>query len=173
MPRVKEGRLSFKFPSDWEVTKLDEWTFYRAQFAGCCGGAKAVDILAIHRKTAWLIEVKDYRIYPRTKIVELPMEVAVKVRDSLSLLVAASLPHNNHAEERRLARQALRVDTVRVVLHIEQPQTPSKLRPQVVNPADLKQKLKQLLRAIDPHPKVVGMTGKVNVPWNTFDLPQR
>jgi hypothetical protein len=42
-----------------------------------------------------------------------------------------------------------------VVLHLEQPTQHSKRFPRAIDPAHVTQKLKQLLKAIDPHPKVV------------------
>ncbi len=40
-------------------------------------------------------------------------------------------------------------------LHLEQPRATSKLFPQIIKVSDLTQKLKQRLKAIDAHPKVV------------------
>ncbi len=61
MPEIIEGQLTFSFPSDWQASKFDEWSFYRNQFQQVCDGAKAVDILAVEpRVCLWTIEVKDY-----------------------------------------------------------------------------------------------------------------
>ena len=51
-----------------------------------------MDILAQDpAATLWLLEIKDYRRSPRTKAIGLADEVALKVRDSLALLVAAAM----------------------------------------------------------------------------------
>jgi hypothetical protein len=147
--------LIFDFPDGWLVTKYDDWGFYRSQFAGCCGGNKGVDLLALdpQAKTLWLVEVKDYRRYRRGKEIALWGEVALKARDTLAGLVAAGA--NGVAPDRELARQVLQAQTLRVVCHLEQPAKPSKLFPRPFNPADLRQKLRQLLKPIDAHVLVV------------------
>lgn len=156
MPVIVEGQLAFHFPEDWQASKLDQWSFYRNQFANVCGGAKAIDILAIApgRASIWQIEVKDYRQHPRTKVINLADEVAQKVRDSLAALVAAKANANTD-HEKELAALALQCSKVRVVLHLEQPAKPSKLFPKSIDSAKVEQELKRLIKAIDPHPLVV------------------
>jgi hypothetical protein len=147
--------LDFEFPDDWLVTKFDEWAFYRNQFAGCAGGSKGVDLLALdpNTKTLWLLEVKDYRRHGREKEATLWEEVALKARDTLAGLVAARA--NGVNDDRRMAQQVLRARSLRVVCHLEQPANPSKLFPQPFSRADVRQKLRQLLKPIDPHVLVV------------------
>lgn len=154
MTVITEGGLSFHFPVDAIASKYDEWSFYRNQFNQICNGSKAVDILYLHNRTLWLIEVKDYRINRRTKPTDLADEIALKVRDTLAGLTAAQV-NANDATERQLARQALETTCIRVVLHLEQPQKPSKLFPRFIEPANAKMKLKQKMKAIDPHPVVI------------------
>lgn len=111
MQRHNVDGLNFDFPDDWQVSKYDDWSYYRNQFAKMWNGIKSLDLLAVDPvQTAWLIEVKDYRVNQRTK--------------------------------------------------------PSKLRPQAINPADLKQKIRQLLKPVDAHPIVVGMTTMGALGWN-------
>ena len=163
MPSLTEGQLIFQFPDDWKATKLDDWSFYRNQFQSVCGGAKAVDLVAVEPRTCfWKIEVKDYRRHRRTKTIDLAEEVAVKVRDSLAALVAARANANDR-DERELAAAALRCRRLRVVLHLEQPAKQSKLFPRAIDPAAVQQRLKQLIKAIDPHPLVLetGRLGEV------------
>lgn len=151
---LKEGRLTFSFPDDDCVSQYDSWSFYRNQFNACFGGTKAIDFLYVEEGTTWLIEVKDYRAHPRTKAVDLGDEVATKVRDTMAGLVAAQCNANN-PEEQKLASLALKQNCIRVVLHLEQPEKQSRLFPKAVDPVNVKIKLKQLLRAVDAHPKVV------------------
>ena len=154
MQEFVEGRLTFSFPKPLSAQQYDGWSFYRNQFTSAFGGAKAVDFICLDKDCAWLIEVKDYRLDRRTKPGELGEEVANKVRDTLAGLVAASCNANDE-DERRFAAKVLKKNTLRVVLHIEQPEKHSKLFPRIVNPASLVMKLKQLLKAVDAHPLVV------------------
>jgi hypothetical protein len=91
--------------------------------------------------------------------------VADKISDSLSGLVAAQCNANDPAEK-AFAGDALRVQRLRIVLHVEQPQKVSRLFPRAIDPADVKSKLKKLLKAIDAHPMVVDQYSRPgNRPW--------
>lgn len=180
MPTIPVGALTFEFPTGWQVSQFDDWSFYRNQFIQCgeactpcskCGhknvfGAKAIDVLAIDGNACcWIIEIKDYRHSKRTKVIDLPDEMALKVRDSLAALVAARV-NANDTDEKALAMAALRCSGLRVVLHLEQPAKPSTLFPRGIDPANVKQRLKQLIKAIDPHPLVIEMGRMENVAWS-------
>jgi hypothetical protein len=189
MPIIEVGALTFRLPNSWTAAKLDDWSFYRNQFirlssglrqpcGGCgaelrcqhCGtaktqGIKAVDILAQDPAAAlWLIEVKDYRQSPRTKAIGLADEVALKVRDSLALLVEAAMSASD-PQEQSFARGALTRRRVCIGLQLEQPKQHSKLFPRAIDPADVLQKLRQLVRSIDPHPRVYEMGTNMTPPW--------
>lgn len=173
MKTITEGRLTFDFDDTWTVLKYDDTSYHRNQFQSACGGTKAVDIVAFRPKScAFLVEAKDYcrpasdyRDHPRTKIADLPQEVAEKVRDSLAGLAAARLRANDGVE-RQVAADFFRCGDMRVVLHLEQPSKHAKLYPRgAVDLADVEQKLKQLLHAVDPHPRVVDRTSTGNLPW--------
>lgn len=162
---LTEQQLAFTFADGVEPSQYDEWAFYRNQFNAVCGGTKAVDFVCLDGDQLWLIEVKDYRRHRRTKLVELGDEVAAKVRDTLAGLVAASC-NANEAEEQRVAQQAVRRSRLRVVLHLEQPRNPSKLFPRAVDTDDVLLKLKQRLKAVDSHPKVVDQSNLgAEMPW--------
>ena len=166
MKTIKEGHLSFTFNSTVKASKYDAWSFYRNQFQNrCARDNKAVDLLCNETSTSWLIEVKDYRQNPRTKPTDLADEVATKVRDTLAGLVAAKTQAVD-ANEQEFARNWLSTHKIRVVCHLEQPSKSSRLRPRVIEPDKLKQKLRTVLKAIDPHPIVTNtsdVSGKV--PW--------
>ena len=189
MPSLADGVLTFDFPADWQAAKLDEWSFYRNQFqrlgsglrvtcpkcdvelrclqcqSAMTSGIKAVDFLAVERKeSTWLIEVKDYRKQRRTKTIDIADEIALKVRDSLAMLMAANSNANDPAEK-KLARAAIGALGIRIVLHLEQPPSHSKLFPRAIDPAKVQQRLKQLLRSIDPHPRVLEMANPGTVGW--------
>lgn len=165
MPSITEELLTFDFPNGWQASKFENWSFYRNQFQKTCGGAKAVDILAVEYTTClWKIEIKDYRQHRRTKSIDLPYEVAMKVRDTLAALVSARVNANDD-NEKALAQAALLCGRIRVVLHLEQPTKHSKLFPRAIDPAKVQQRLKQLIRAIDPHPLVLETNRMNYVAW--------
>lgn len=165
MPHVEVDGLLFMFPDAWLTGKFDEWVFYRAQFSTMWDGIKAIDLLAVDPdQTAWFIEVKDYRLFPRTKPTELADEIAHKVFDTL----AALLPAKTSAsvlEEKSLAGAVLRARKIRVILHLEQPAKPSRLRPRAINPADLTLQLRIKLKPIDTHPFVAEKSNMGSLNW--------
>ncbi|HQR41459.1 MAG TPA: hypothetical protein PLX97_02220, partial [Gemmatales bacterium] len=140
------------------------------QAIAICGGSKAIDILALEASSCcWLLEVKDYRQHRRTKTINISDEIAAKVRDTLAALAGAQ-HHANDQEEKNMARRALRSGSIRVVLHLEQPTKSSKLFPRAIEPVDVTQRLKQLLKPIDPHPKVVELSSMAGIPWEVSSL---
>ena len=165
MTEIQEGDLKFRFPDHCMVGKYDEWSFYRNQFNSIEGGSKAVDILCVSDDVAWLIEIKDYRLHPRTQLTDIVDELARKVRDTLAGLAAASANANDHYE-RALARRALQKRRWRVVLHLEQPTTPSCLWPKPFDVANVRLQVSKKVKVIDAHPKVLHKeTKRPNVPW--------
>ena len=170
MTTIAEGSLTFSFPDSDLASKYDDWAFYRNQFQNVAGGSKAVDILFVTAHEAWLIEVKDYRLHPRTKTIDLAAEVAMKARDTLAGLAAASV-NANDAQERKLAQRALSKRRWRVALHLEQPTHSSKLRPKPVDPTSVGDKLRRELRAIDAHPKTVDRSTSAGLVWGVATVP--
>lgn len=161
MPALDIDGLTFTFPDQWDASKYDEWSFYRNQFSRQGSGIKAVDAIAIDSDgMVFLIEVKDYRHPDTEKPSELPAAIARKVLHTLSAMLPAKL-HASDPDEARLAGNVLKCRSLRVVAHIEQPQS----HRGVVDPANLKQKLRELLRAIDPHVKVVSTANMQRLPW--------
>jgi Holliday junction resolvase len=185
---ITEGSITFTFPDGWSASQVDDWSFYRNQFAGhfdgirhCCKkcraevscracqaktalGMKCIDILAINGNIAWLIEVKDYRMHQRIKTINIADEIAIKVRDALAMLLAAS-KNANDGTEKQVAIETTNSTRLRVVLHLEQRTTTSRLFPRAIDPADVLQRLKQLLKAVDPHPIVCEIANMQNVAW--------
>jgi hypothetical protein len=172
MPILTEQKLACAFPDGWHATKYDGWSFYRKHF-NRCSDSKAVDFLAYDPvgRTLWLVELKDYRRFRRTKDerISLWAEVAVKARDTLAGLFAAKV--NASEPDQPFAARCLGAQKVRVVLHLEQPRTNSALFPRAYDRADVQQKLKQTLGAIDPHPKVVETNLMAGVPWTAESIP--
>jgi hypothetical protein len=165
MTVLSEGRLQFTFGSLCQAEKYDDWSFFRNQFQNTCGGAKAVDFICLSRNTSWLIEVKDYRQHKRTKPQDIGDEIAIKVRDTLAGLVAAKVNATN-PDEKTFAKKALQSKTIKVVLHLEQPEKHSRLFPRAIDPASVTQSLKRQLKAIDAHPRIVNRTKiAANMDW--------
>ena len=158
MTVLQEGKLKWTFSKGWLAQKYDEWAFFKGKqsFQGVVDETKAIDIVALdlNNQVLWLIEAKDYRLHRRQKQQRLDDEIAHKVRDTLGGLLAAA-KNANVAAEKAFAKQAIQASKLRVVLHLEQPKNQSKLFPRTFDPADLAQKLKQRLKCIDPHPKVM------------------
>lgn len=155
MPNVTlvEGRLSFAFANVDFAERYDDWQHYRNQYNRTCGSSKAVDFLVSKNGQIWLIEVKDYRQHKRSKAIDLADEIALKVRDTMAGLVSAKYLAND-INEASAARAALSKTRLRVAFHLEQPRQPSRLFPLSVDPANIKMKLRQILRFADPHPEI-------------------
>jgi hypothetical protein len=69
------------------------------------------------------------------------------------------------AIEKSIACEISKAKRLRVILHLEQPTKHSKLFPRAINPADVKQKLCQLLKPIDAHPFVAESTRMGTLEW--------
>ncbi|WP_448573624.1 hypothetical protein [Trichothermofontia sp.] len=166
MIEIQVDSLIFQFLCSWEVTKYDEWAFYRNQFSKMQFGTgiKAVDLFAINDEVIWLIEAKDYRQHSRTKVIDLADEVAQKVFCTLAAILPAKINASDTSEQ-NFAKKIFRCQQLRVVLHLEQPIKHSKLFPRAIDPAKLKLKLRTLIKPIDPHPMVVESTQMRGLQW--------
>lgn len=164
MITLREGNLEHHFEDGWLASKYDEWPFYTEHFQGALGGNKAVDFVAQDPSdTLWLVELKDYRVHPRTKTIDIVDEVAVKVRDSLAGILAAARWHSDHVRQAD-ARRHIGAKRLRVVLHLEQPKAHSKLFARKYDISRLQQKLKSIVKVVDAHPLVVEL-GCTDLPW--------
>ncbi|WP_437675735.1 hypothetical protein [Sorangium sp. So ce131] len=165
MPTVRVEKLEFEFPSSWKVSKYDDWEFYRRQFAKIWNGINSLDLLVVEPdRTVWLVEAKDYRFHQRTKPSELHDEVARKVFDTLAAMLPAKV-NASSAEEAKMAAAVLGAKKLRVVLHLEQPKKHSTLRPRAINPADVQQALRRVLKPIDAHPFVAETSRMGSLAW--------
>ncbi len=169
MTTVTEGALAFRFPNQWRVGKYDEWVYYLGHFQNVCRGAKGVDVVAVAPNGClWLIEIKDYRAGPRDNPLDLADEFAQKVRDTLAGIAAARVRAND-AAEKETADRACGCSDIRVVLHLEQPAKGTRLHP-IEDVSKLLLKLKQRLRAIDRHPKVVSVAESSGLRWTVTEV---
>ncbi|MCJ1704389.1 hypothetical protein [Rathayibacter sp. VKM Ac-2926] len=150
MVEIKEKDLVFSFEDEWEVSKYDEWAFYRNRLNKM--NAKGVDIVAIRESILYLIEIKDYT-HPNSKRIPfdtLPLEIAQKCLDTLGGLVAAR--EWAVGDEQAFAVIALRATRVKVIFHVHLP--PSKGgRLSNANGvlANFKDSIGSKVRGIDPH----------------------
>lgn len=107
-------------------------------------GIKGVDLIAIARQDIWLIEVKDYRQSRRTKAQDIAEEVTEKVLYTIAAMLPAKINASDKSEA-NFARKVLQGKQLHVVLHLEQPETHSRLFPRAINPVDVRQKLRRLM----------------------------
>ncbi len=150
MTKVHEGAYHYAFPSGWIVVRLQEDDFYRRHFQGFNGGSKEVDFAALDAKAAclWLMEAKDYSLHPRSKPGDVIEEVASKVRDSLACIEAMKISAGSNAYSRSVAEALSKAQSCRVAFHLELPATEN-LALSRIDVADMKIKLRSLMRAVD------------------------
>ena len=151
MGKITEGKLTIEFPTNWQVMKYDETTFYQKHFQKLAE-SKAVDFVAFEDGSddqLWLIELKDYRIHRRTKAGDLFLEIASKVRDTLASLYIAQ--RKEEVDVHSFVKMAAAKKRMRIVLHLEQPQRPSKLYPLAVERNKAQIKLRQQVQVVDRH----------------------
>jgi len=163
MQSFQVDSLTFHFPHSWQVSKYDEWSFYRNQFYKMWNGIKAVDLIAVENGVVWLIEAKDYRQHRRTKLIDLADEVADKVFCTLAAMLPAKI-NASEPSEKNFARDVCAGQRLRIVLHLEQPVKHSKLFPRI-DSANVQLKLRTRIKPIDPHPKVVESTNMQRLAW--------
>lgn len=173
-----EDRLLFSFPDDWILCRPQDTSYYTRHFQTFCDGCKEMDFLAFDpgANVLWLIEVKDYRVHPRTKQKDLADEVACKTRDVLALLLAGGIRDNAGSFSGKVQickfwEQAKNVRGIRVVLHCELPSSPpSKLFPGIKDAANLQTKLAQKMRCIDPHAMFTSLSHSCALAWTVREI---
>jgi hypothetical protein len=166
MPVVDEGAFRYQFPDHWTAVKFDGISFYLKSFQKFAGGNKAVDVVAVEPRsngracTLWLIEAKDYRVHPREKMVPVGQELAEKALGTLACLLAgrANAGDTGQVMADRVWNDAMQIEKIRFVFHFEQPDKPSRLFPQPIDPKSIKDDIRRSLRAVDPHPDGGGFT---------------
>lgn len=166
--QIVEGNLTFDFPSDWLIEKVDSWDFYRKKFIKISNATKSVDIVAISEQGCiWLIEVKDYRDYKRTKDVSIPNEFCLKIKNTLAMLVSANFKAG--VDEKIFANTIfVKGHSIYAVLHLEQ-KSGNKLFAKPYKPVDLLQAVKRRLKPIFNNTLIVDIAtsrNDKNVQWN-------
>ncbi len=136
MKRIEEGKISFEFGERWEVEKWDTHKAYLGGINKLNGeltesdgttrseGTKAVDFVGVlDEGKLYFCEVKDFRGHrvenKKRQIRELPLEIGLKVRDTLAGLTGAYASKSGQAWV-ELCGQALvaRKHQVRVIAWI-------------------------------------------------------
>jgi hypothetical protein len=103
----EESAFRFEFGESWShVQRWDSCTAYTNGVGTVQGtldarieGTKALDFVGIRNGELWLFEIKDFRNRPiqlKDRLNELPLEIALKVRDTLAGLVGRH--HHDDAE---------------------------------------------------------------------------
>ncbi len=149
MTSIAEGAVTFTFQNSWTALQFDRIGYYR-KLTGLGGSNKAVDIAAFDPDSGnlWLIEVKDYRTHPREKQQDIVDELAQKVRDSLAVLIILRV--RGGVDYPKMMHSILSgLNSVRIVLHVEQRAVPGKLHPYVVNPKTTYDLLRRALKRVD------------------------
>lgn len=163
--KIRENRLEFEFPAHFDVVKYDDLPFYRKHFQKAFGGdQKGVDFLALDKvgNRLWILEVKDFRIGHRDEKESLVEAIPFKVRDTILGMAVAGRQADPSTAKLKSFQDA---SEIRVVFHCEQPTHPSKLFPGARIPVDYRDRLRQRLKLVDPHPLVVSMANPQSVPW--------
>jgi hypothetical protein len=170
---VIDKTLTFDFTPGTDAEIYDQW-IHTVKYQRINQGQKAVDIVAMDTNLppnlVWLIEAKDYRVLhspPKPgNLTGLPATVAHKAQDSIAGLADAAVSATVH-HEKQYASRAISSGIRRVVLHLEPhigPQTA--LFPAGFSSLVL-QRLRQLVRHIDPNPLVLNIATTLasQVPW--------
>lgn len=157
---IEEDRLRFEFGDRWSV--VVKWDNHQAFVGGIQGlngeldnrveSSKAVDVVAEDDSSLVLLEIKDFRSRPQQPVAldfagrrkTLPLEVALKVRDTLAGLVGVALrahpPDIAEACSRKLTKRVRVVAYVLEERRASMPETKRKVREKELRDG-LKQKL--------------------------------
>lgn len=157
-----ESNIDWEFEGEYLV--YDRWTWYRNHFQACADSA-AVDFVVLANDVAWLLEAKDFTTTPPDRQKEPLHEiVARKARDTLAGLFAGAISAGDARQP--FAQEVLGARKLRVVFHCELPTNKHPLFPPKLTLSDLKQKLRNAVKAVDPHALVVDCrTPAADAPW--------
>ncbi len=172
MTIITEGQLIFGFDSTLSTIKYDDSSYYKRHFQNKCHTEnKAVDIIAYNKEFVWLIEIKDFRNHGRSKEQSLCEELSQKIRDTLAGLFGAKFYPSHSYDEKLFFKGILACQRIYFVLHMEQDHNPSKSR-RIYDPADIKQKLKSTLKAINPRILIINKDVQQSdeIPWSVQQL---
>lgn len=166
--RFHESNIDWSFADGWTVIKYDESTWYRKHFNSCADSA-AVDFVAVGASgcdvICWLIEVKDFTTEPPLPSKDLIAIITKKVRDSVAGVLGGAV-NANTPSEKDFFGMVVGATRLRVAFHCERPVHASRLFRSLPDAADLRQKLRVSLRAIDSKVLVLDSSSELtHLPW--------
>ncbi len=163
MTVIIEGNLEFTFNSSWNVCKYDKkGSYYRTLVEKNISQTRAVDFLCLCQNSPLLmLEVKDFSLsVPKmAKYENIPMYVAMKVRDTIAGIIGGShFAANNEQTFFKKSYQKI-LNPPRVIYFFEDLSTPARRPPErLENKRDvLLKELKQHLRWLTRDIVVVGL----------------
>jgi hypothetical protein len=144
MGSIDESSFRFTFGASWrQVTQWDGCPEFsqgirlvQGTLDGRNEGTKAVDFIGLRNDDIWLFEVKDFRNRSTAwehRIGELPLELALKVRDTLAGIVGSHYQHETAPWARDVVAQIAERSPLTVVAVIARPvhwrnEPPAKLK---------------------------------------------
>ena len=149
-----------------KIIKYDDTKDYHKVRDGV-DGTKGVDFVASTTKQFYLIEIKNYRghrIQSKSKIQELDLQIAQKVRDTLAGIVGGTRNSTHRqADWRHFLKLLMDGISIHVLLWMEEDRLPSKLRKSAAG--IMNRRLKQRLSWLTANVMVIN---KTNNPLNEF-----
>lgn len=169
-----ESNIKWVFQDAWTVIQYDDSTWYRKHFNACADSA-AVDFVLVEAAGAagvcWLVEVKDFTTEPPLASKELMAIITQKVRDTIAGILGGAV-NANTSSEKDFFRRVVGATRLRVAFHCERPKHASKLFKNLPDAADLQQKLRKSLRAIDTKVVVLDCSSDTSsLPWTATWYP--
>lgn len=165
----KESRVLFKFDENYwlKVIKYDDSKDYH-KVSDSVTGTKGVDFVASTSNQIYLIEIKNYRshrILSKSKIKELDLQLAQKVRDTLAGIVGG-IRNSTHQQADWKHFLELLIDTecsLHILLWMEEDTPPGKLQKSARG--IMSRRLKQRLSWLSSNVMVIN---KINNPLDEF-----
>lgn len=173
MPDLDVDGSVFSFEDGWDVTKYDEWSYFRNVLTRLKDptdrGLHGCDIVALDGDDLWLIEAKDYSRKDAKAPHVLVALVSEKVMDTLAGLHAGTRDEHDHSQFCRRAVQARRLYVVlRIDLPGAQPHAAKGRQAKAVTAmVDYHQALRKKLRRV-VNGRIYVVTGREDspvVPW--------
>ncbi len=159
---LPEGNLKFNF--EFDAIKFDDSQYYQNHFKKIQNGIAAVDFLTVTQNTGYLI--KDYT-HSETKPLT-QSELIEAIINKVTSTLAAILPMKNNASiesEKKIASLFTKSSQIQVIFHIERPPPRRTLTQSCYNLQKMGLSLKERLKPIDAHPKIVSKTNLKGLPW--------
>lgn len=173
MPDLDVDGSVFSFPDGWEVSKYDEWAYFKNVLEKIVDpngrGLHGCDIVALDGSRLWLIEAKDYAYREARVPQNLVAIVAEKVIDTLAGLHSGAKNEHDHQD---FCHRAVHMSRLGVALRIDlpgaQPNANKMAKEAAIKAmADYQQEFRQVLKRVfnDGVYVVTGREDDAVVPW--------